>query len=289
VAKKPYFQFYPSDFLIDPSVASLDYYTLGVYIKILCYMSQTGGYLRLHEGGPYLPKSDCGSLLALPENECGRVIDKLIKHGCLKETEDGGLYNARMVRDTEEAKRYHEIKKKASEAGHKARYSQNKEKITSESCQTAAKQLPEDLPNGCQPQCQTACQTAAPSSSSSSSYINTSLSTAHARTNGHRSGDVETSGYAIEPPPGMPKNEDEAVAMAEMAGVPAEFTKEKAYPKILSVGFREGNTIIRHFGQWAKLYFSNWQNQEKRHQKTTQPFERKDNYMYNSKIKLPEL
>jgi hypothetical protein len=83
----------------------------------------------------------------------------------------------------------------------------------------------------------------------------------------------------------MPKNEDEAVAMAEMAGVPAEFTKEKAYPKILSIGFREGNTIIRHFGQWAKFYFSNWQNKEKRNQK----FEKKDDYMYNSKIKLPEL
>lgn len=283
MAKKPYFQFYPSDFLIDPSVATLDYYSLGVYIKLLCYASQTGGYLRLHENGTALTIEDFGSLLAVPENECGRIIDKLLKHGCLKQTEDGCFYNARMVKDTEEAKRYYEIKKKASEAGHKARYSKNKEKITNESCQTAAKQLPDAVPNGCQTQCQTDCQTAAPSSSSS--YINTSLKIAPARTNGYRNGEVEASGYAIEPPPGMPKNEDEAVAMAEMAGVPAEFTKEKAYPKILSIGFREGNTIIRHFGQWAKFYFSNWQNKEKRNQK----FEKKDDYMYNSKIKLPEL
>ena len=283
MAKKPYFQFYPSDFLIDPSVATLDYYSLGVYIKLLCYASQTGGYLRLHENGTALTIEDFGSLLAVPENECGRIIDKLLKHGCLKQTEDGCFYNARMVKDTEEAKRYYEIKKKASEAGLKARYGKNKEKITNESCQTAAKQLPDAVPNGCQTQCQTDCQTAAPSSSSS--YINTSLSIAPARTNGYRNGEVEASGYAIEPPPGMPKNEDEAVAMAEMAGVPAEFTKEKAYPKILSIGFREGNTIIRHFGQWAKFYYSNWQNKEKRNQK----FEKKDDYMYNSKIKLPEL
>jgi hypothetical protein len=148
VAKKPYFQFYPSDFLIDPSVATLDYYSLGVYIKLLCYASQTGGYLRLHENGTALTIEDFGSLLAVPENECGRIIDKLLKHGCLKQTEDGCFYNARMVKDTEEAKRYYEIKKKASEAGHKARYSKNKEKITNESCQTAAKQLPDAVPNG---------------------------------------------------------------------------------------------------------------------------------------------
>lgn len=278
MAKKPYFQFYPSDFLIDPSVASLDYYTLGVYIKILCYMSQTGGYLRLHEGGPYLPKSDCGSLLALPENECGRVIDKLIKHGCLKETEDGGLYNARMVRDTEEAKRYHEIKKKASEAGHKARYGENKEKITNESCQTAAKQLPDAVPNSCQ----TACQTAAPSSSSSSSL---DIKNKNARAKAEIDG-----GALIEPPPGMPKNVEDAITMAGRAGVPEDFVREKAYPQCLASGWMLDNKRpMRHFGQWAKLYYSNWQNQEKRHQKTTQPFERKDNYMYNSKIKLPEL
>lgn len=286
MAKKPYFQFYPSDFLIDPSVASLDYYTLGVYIKILCYISQTGGYLRLHEDGPYLPKSDCGSLLALPENECGRVIDKLIKHGCLKETEDGGLYNARMVRDTEEAKRYYEIKKKASEAGHKARYGNNKEKITSGSCQTAAKRLPDAVPNSCQTQCQTACQTAAPSSSSSSSYSNKKINA------GAKAEDAErnSSGCHIEPPPGMPKNVEDAIAMAALAGVPEGFVREKAYPQCLASGWMlDDKRIMRHFGQWAKFYYSNWQNKEKRHQKTTQPFERKDSYMYNSKIKLPEL
>lgn len=285
MAKKPYFQFYPSDFLIDPSVATLDYYSLGVYIKLLCYASQTGGYLRLHENGTALTIEDFGSLLAVPDSEAGRIIDKLLKHGCLRQTEDGCFYNARMVKDTEEAKRYYEIKKKASEAGHKARYGENKEKITNESCQTAAKQLPDAVPNAGDVACQTACQTAAPSSSSSSSYINTSPSTAHARTNGYRNGEVETSGYAIEPPPGMPKNEDEAVAMAEMAGVPADFVRERAYPKIISIGYRDGNTTIRHFGQWAKLYYCNWQNKEKRNQK----FEKKDSYMYNSKIKLPEL
>lgn len=287
MAKLPYFKFYPSDFLIDPSVATLDYYTLGVYIKMLCYMSQTGGYLRLHEDGPYLPKSDCGSLLALPKDECGRVIDKLIKHGCLKETEDGGLYNARMVKDTEAAKIYYASKKKASEAGHKARYGKNKEKITSGSCQTPATTLPRGMPNADDMACQTACQTPAYSYPYPDIYNTTP--TAHARAKEHGSGDVEANGFTIEPPPGMPRNEEEAVAMGEMAGVPADFVRERAYPKIISIGFRDGNTTIRHFGQWAKLYFSNWQNQEKRHQKTTQPVERKDSYMYNSKIKLPEL
>ena len=62
----------------------------------------------------------------------------------------------------------------------------------------------------------------------------------------------------------MPRTEEEAVSMAGLAGVPAEFVREKAYPKILSVGFRDGNTVIRNFGAWAKLYHGNAKNAQKR-------------------------
>lgn len=92
----------------------------------------------------------------------------------------------------------------------------------------------------------------------------------------------------IEPPLGMPKSEEEAVAMAEAAGVPESFTREKAYPRILSVGYMEGKTQIRNFGQWAKLYYGNWINNQKRNQKENKPEKKIKSYMFDDKP-LPRL
>ena len=92
----------------------------------------------------------------------------------------------------------------------------------------------------------------------------------------------------IEPPPGMPRSEDEAVAMGELAGIPATFIKEKAYPRILSIGYMEGKTQIRNFGQWAKLYYGNWINSQNKNKKEHEPEKKYKNYMFDDKP-LPRL
>jgi hypothetical protein len=272
--KLPAFLFYPGDWLKDPSVSTLDYFEKGVYITLLCFAFQRGGKLLLgNDGSEPMNSEDISKLLGLEQTKADKVITSLVRHGCLKKDDSGCYYNSRMVRDAEII----EIRRENGQKGGKMK-AKNRENTLQNSSEPPSK----TLANGKQ-------NSSLSYSYSSSIDISNSLSPACAKTNGEGEAEGETNGFMIEPPPGMPRNEDDAIAMAEMAGVPADFVRERAYPKIISIGFRDGNTTIRHFGQWAKLYFSNWQNQEKRHQKTTQPFERKDNYMYNSKIKLPEL
>lgn len=270
--RRPAFLFYYKDWLSDSGVSRLSRAEKGFYIDLLCYLFQEEGYLYTPEK---LEDGDILEMMNVSKQEGEKVINKLLRVKCLYRNEQGYIYNKRMVREIEIYKAKQEAGRKG---GRQARANERASK-TQASFKQASSKIQADSEADAQAKSNIAVAVA---------VADNKKNITQARARGGSS-EEEKNGYLIEPPPGMPKNEDEAVAMAEMAGVPAEFTKEKAYPKILSIGFREGNTIIRHFGQWAKLYYSNWLNQEKRHQKTTQPFERKDNYMYNSKIKLPEL
>ncbi len=283
-------------YLSSSSVGMLSDAEQGQYIRFLCHSWKQGGKLwkRKGDGIPTIPEIAC--LLRMPETEAEKLLASLIDKGCIMQDVMGVFYNKRCFEDRQTiekkvlAGRAGGLKSKPPEKTLKnlRNYSGDRSRKASES-KAPAEASSEALTEAGSEALTEGKRKHPRNKLELELDINTSLSTAHARANGYRNGEVEASGYAIEPPPGMPRNEEEAVAMAELAGVPADFVRERAYPKIISIGFREGNTIIRHFGQWAKLYFSNWQNQEKRHQKTTQPFERKDSYMYNSKIKLPEL
>lgn len=253
--KRPSFQFYPSDWMIDPGLSTLDYYHTGVFIRLLCFAFQAGGELRYCDGGSPLTITDLSNLLGLEANQTKKVIDTLIKHGCLKVREDDGcFYNARMVRDCKETQEYYEAKKRASEAGVEAR-----RRIRESNVEPNDNQMPNYGTTKKEPVVDVwSNQKATPSSSSSSSidknkYINT------------REGK-------------MPESEQEAVEMCIGSPVPEKFIREKAYPQAVAHGFEDRGGRIRNFKQWVTNYWNASENVRQREEQAKKPPERKLQY-----------
>jgi len=277
-------------YLSSSSVGMLSDAEQGQYIRFMCHSWKQGGKLwkRKGDGVPTLPEIAC--LLRMTEADAEKLLASLIDKGCILQDVMGVFYNKRCFEDRQKvekkvsAGRAGGLKSKPPEKTLKnlRNYSGDRSKKASKSL--APSEASSEASSEANKEASSEAKRKHPRNKLELELdIYNTLSIAQARAT--EQGDVEANGFTIEPPPGMPRSEDDAIAMAELAGVPADFIRERAYPKILSIGFREGNTLIRHFGQWAKLYYCNWQNKEKRNQK----FEKKDNYMYNSKIKLPEL
>jgi hypothetical protein len=277
MAKRPSFQFYPSDWIIDPSVATLDYYDMGVLMKLLCFASQTGGELRLHIGGEPLSVSELAISLGLEKNKCATVLATLLRHGCLKQSEDGCYYNARMVRDSIAEKAYTESKKRAAKVGNDIRWG---EKVANAS-QANRKPVAEGIANASQE----ASQTHRLSSSSSSSNINNINKNAYAREE--------------EIPPGMPRSETEAIELCSGTGVPDDFVilaynrsaRENFTSSVLKKGTGEYVEIpIKSWKHHVKSYFINTKNKEEREKRQNHKTPREAQpYMYDNKMKLPQL
>ena len=264
--KKPSFQFYPSDWIIDPGLSTLHYFHIGVFIKLLCFSSQAGGELRYCEGGSPLTITDLSNLLGLESNKTEKTISTLLDHGCLKKRDDDGcLYNARMVKDCLEAKEYHEAKKRASDAGHAARWGKMPEAISDE-CQNDASGNAKTMPVAKVWQC----QNDAPSSSSSTS-INITLPNARAREGT------------------IPKDEKEAIDMCMGTGVPDSFIRDTAYPRALAIEFIDRGSQIRNWPQWVVNYWHASENYKKRNENSSEKSVEKQNkkqksdWLYNDK------
>lgn len=247
--KRPSFQFYPSDFIIDPGLSTLDYFHIGVYIKLLCFASQTGGELRYREGGEPLTITDLSVLLGLENNKCEKTIDTLLKHGCLKKRDDDGcLYNSRMVKDCKEAQEYHEERKRIAEKGARARWENSMLQASSKNNQKDASSNASSMLQASSKQC----LNDAPSSSSSTSININTLSNAHAR---------EAK---------LPTSETEAVEMCAGIGVPDDFILTKAYPRAVAVGFVDRGSRIMNWPQWVKNYWCASDNSRRREQSKPQ-------------------
>ena len=250
----PYFRTYSSSYSNRVSFHILSVSSAGIYFKLLIFASQTGGYVVIDKNKNKLDIDAIGRLVGCQREECERGIEELLRHGFL-EVENDIYIIPHLI---EEAKDYTEFiagKKRASKAGNEARWGDKSKKKTKKPSHWDAIGMPEGIPNASQ---------TCPQSQSQSQSHNIDLPLPRVRAREAKKQGEELPDCHIEPPSGMPRNEEEAVAMGEMAGVPGDFIRERAYPKILSVGFREGNTTIRHFGQWAKLYFGNWKQSEKR-------------------------
>lgn len=285
--RRPAFLFYYKDWLSDSGVNKLSRAEKGFYIDLLCYLFQEEGYLYAPEK---LEDGDILEMMNTLKQEGEKVINKLLRVKCLYRNEQGYIYNKRMVREIEIYKAKQEAGRKG---GKQARANEMASKASSKT-QANLKQTSSKLQADSEADAQAKSNIAVAVAVAN----NTSLSLSQARepekNESTEKTKTEESSCHIEPPPGMPRTEEEAVSMAGLAGVPAEFVREKAYPKILSVGFRDGNTTIRHFGQWAKLYFGNWKQSEKRKEakdpkSMAQRRIENEPWLYNEGIKVKEL
>ena len=287
-------------YLSSSSVGMLSDTEQGQYIRFLCHSWKQGGKLwkRKGDGIPTIPEIAC--LLRMPEAEVEKLLASLIDKGCILQDVMGVFYNKRCFEDRQtiekkvSAGRAGGLKSKPPEntlknlrnySGDRSKKASESKALTEASSEALTEAGSEGLAEGKRKQARNKLELELD--------IYNTTSTAHARATEQGSGDVEANGFTIEPPPGMPRNEDDAIAMAELAGVPSDFIRERAYPKILSIGFRDGNTTIRHFGQWAKLYYLNWINSKKRREvvgakATANAAKRTDSYLFNDK-KVKEL
>ncbi len=311
----------PGDWKCNIGIQSLGYFERGVYMELLILMHDTEGMLALN--GKPLGIEQLSNYLHIETEKLKKLLELFLSVGCISITESGIIYSQEIRKFFEKAKQLGEKRRRARTKGKQnvnktgtnseqndnktlTKHEQNTNKMVTNDEQNVIKMRTNDEQNGEQNgdktvtndeqnanKTETKCEhnVCNAESASNNNEININkninnkifINSASARDARACAREGE-----IEPPPGMPKSEEEAVAMAEAAGVPESFTREKAYPRILSVGYMEGKTQIRNFGQWAKLYYGNWINNQKRNQKENKPEKKIKSYMFDDKP-LPRL
>ena len=263
--KRPAFLFYPGDWLRDPGVRLLSPREKGVYIEMLIFLFDSGGYIDLSV-------NDLMHALNFRTEEheetssvdvFSAVLDKLLKCGVVRRTEDGRLYNKRILCDLEDRE---EVSQKRSEAGKLG--AQRK-------WQKDGKCHNKDMANGWQNDGKVSevCQEneMAKDGYSISSSISVSDS------------NLKEKNYKKEKPRNlsqgtMPTNEQEAVDFCAGTGVPEDFIRKHAWPNALVNGFKtSGGNPIAHWPQYCVTYYANWNNKRQMEKQGAKP-ERKLQY-----------
>lgn len=113
MSRRPWFKFYPGDWMGDLALQSCSIEARGLMIEIMCKLHEGEPYGTLRVKGRVIPTLK--GLLQIGVNpDLGEtLLQELIDAGCLSLDNDGGLYSPRMVRDGE----LHEISKKYGKRG----------------------------------------------------------------------------------------------------------------------------------------------------------------------------
>lgn len=240
--KRPCFLFYTGDWLKDPGVRQLSPREKGVYIEILILMFDSGGYIQMSE------KNLMHALnfrLEIEEEESEEtmrsvdvfhnVLERLIECGVIRRTEDGRIFNKRMLHDLSD-----DISQKRSEAGKRGAAAkwQNDGKTMAKDGKPIANA--NNLPM-------------AKDGISITSSISSSTSELKEKIN------------KKENPGVIPSSEKEAVDLCMGSPVPEWFIREKAYPTAIAEGFKTASgNLIASWAQWVTNYWNNWQNSQYR-------------------------
>jgi hypothetical protein len=97
--KKPAFQFYPGDWLRDPSLRSCSLAARGLWMDMLCFMHESSrrGFLLI---GIMPVKADKLARMVGETLETTQILlHELREAGVFSETDDGTIYSRRIVRD----------------------------------------------------------------------------------------------------------------------------------------------------------------------------------------------
>ena len=102
--KLPAFQFYPADWMSDPALRSVSYEARGLWADMLCLMhkSDRRGYLQLN-GRPVSPE-EIARMTGGAADQVARLLQELVSAGVPSATEDGVIFNRRMVLDEQKRK-----------------------------------------------------------------------------------------------------------------------------------------------------------------------------------------
>ena len=99
MTKLPSFQFYPGDWLKDPSLRSVSYAARGLWTDMLCLMHESDrrGYLQLN--GKPVSLEQLARMTGGSTEEVSHLLQELKDSGVFSCTEHGMIYSRRFVRD----------------------------------------------------------------------------------------------------------------------------------------------------------------------------------------------
>ena len=166
--KLPAFQFYPGDWMKDPSLRATSIAARGLWIDMICLMHESPirGELMITRHTP-MSEAQVARVVGLSEQELLPLLEELVNNGVVSVARDNGIptyYSVRMVRDEMTRVKLSEAGKKGGQPKH------------------VAKGYPTDKPE------QGSSSSSSPSSSSSSSLSST---TSHSTTpQGIKEGDL---------------------------------------------------------------------------------------------------
>lgn len=116
--KRPYFQFYPSDWRSDSAVRLCSLAARGLWLELLCLMHEIGqqkgnryGYLEMK--GKRLTGAKLACLIGVDERQVCLLLDELQEAGVFERDQDAVIFSKRFIRD---AKLY-ELRKQAGSKG----------------------------------------------------------------------------------------------------------------------------------------------------------------------------
>ena len=98
--KLPSFQFYPGDWMKDPTLRSISLEARGLWIDMLCLLSGSGrrGYLQ-HVTGKPVSDEQLARMTGGSSEQVSRLLQELEDSGVFSRTEHGMIYSRRMIRD----------------------------------------------------------------------------------------------------------------------------------------------------------------------------------------------
>lgn len=105
MAKLPAFQFYPGDWMKDPSLRSCSLAARGLWIDMICMMHESDrrGYL-VHVTGVPITEGELARIVGSTQKDTRARLMELGRAGVYSMTDEGVIYSRRVVRD-EDARR----------------------------------------------------------------------------------------------------------------------------------------------------------------------------------------
>lgn len=102
----PWMKFYPRDWISDIDLRRCSIAARGLWMDLICYMSQGQDFGRLVDGAGVKPSvKQLAEDARISEAECSALLSELKARNVFSEDVDGVIYSRRMVRDAENSRR----------------------------------------------------------------------------------------------------------------------------------------------------------------------------------------
>ncbi len=101
MAKRPSFQFYPSDWLRDTALRSCSIAARGLWMDMICFMHEGTPYGYLKVNHKVILSANLAAMVGVTPEVSTELIDELADAGVVQVDADGVMFSRRMVRDEE--------------------------------------------------------------------------------------------------------------------------------------------------------------------------------------------